>query len=187
LFARASQYINANFVTGYNNNPKRFIAAQGPTKATISHFWSGWGWEGVIFFSTIQFDPKFPIPRAMMFEHSVEIVVMMTGLEEGGRSKCERYWPARGQIMEDAEFSVRGKIHNPRPTPSQRPPIFPFQITTLDEVDAGHYVLSILQLTEKSSRRQSEIRHFWFVLGEKGDNLFRRLPPLPPSQVHILA
>lgn len=33
------QYINANFVSGYNDAKNRFIAAQGPKTNTITHFW----------------------------------------------------------------------------------------------------------------------------------------------------
>ena len=37
--ARLTQYINANFVSGYDDARKRFIAAQGPKTNTIAHFW----------------------------------------------------------------------------------------------------------------------------------------------------
>ncbi len=34
-----SSFINANYVSGYNGLPKRFIATQGPIPATIADFW----------------------------------------------------------------------------------------------------------------------------------------------------
>lgn len=63
-----SEFINANFVSGFNQ-AKRFIATQGPLPNTIADFWR------------------------MVWEYKSETVVMTTGLFEGGRKKCEMYWP----------------------------------------------------------------------------------------------
>uniref|UniRef100_A0A2C9LEY1 protein-tyrosine-phosphatase n=1 Tax=Biomphalaria glabrata TaxID=6526 RepID=A0A2C9LEY1_BIOGL len=61
-------YINASYIRGFNSEVK-FIAAQGPQKATINDF------------------------IRMLWEQKVDVVVMLTDLVEGTKVKCEKYWP----------------------------------------------------------------------------------------------
>ncbi|XP_049536218.1 tyrosine-protein phosphatase 69D isoform X3 [Anopheles darlingi] len=63
-----SDYINANFVIGYKER-KKFICAQGPMDATINDFWR------------------------MIWEQHLELIVMLTNLEEYNKTKCAKYWP----------------------------------------------------------------------------------------------
>ncbi|XP_048353842.1 receptor-type tyrosine-protein phosphatase V-like [Sphaerodactylus townsendi] len=64
-----SDYINANFVPGYNS-PQEFIAAQAPLKKTLDDFWR------------------------LVWEQCICTVVMLTVGMENGRVLCEYYWPS---------------------------------------------------------------------------------------------
>ncbi|XP_067677277.1 receptor-type tyrosine-protein phosphatase alpha-like [Haliotis asinina] len=75
-----SDYINASFMHSYNQG-KTYIASQAPNKKTVGDFWR------------------------MIWEHSCSHVVMLTGLVEESRVKCERYWPTDG-VMESGVLKI---------------------------------------------------------------------------------
>jgi protein tyrosine phosphatase len=64
-----SSYINANAITGYKDEPRAYIAAQGPMSNTINDFW------------------------LMVWHERVSSIVMITKLVERNKTKCEFYIP----------------------------------------------------------------------------------------------
>lgn len=63
-----SDYINANYVMGYKER-KKFICAQGPMDTYVNDFWR------------------------MIWEQHLEMILMLTNLEEYSKTKCAKYWP----------------------------------------------------------------------------------------------
>ncbi|KAK3592252.1 hypothetical protein CHS0354_027126 [Potamilus streckersoni] len=78
-----NDYINASFIDGYSHE-KMYIASQGTTKDNLNDFWR------------------------MLWQYHVEKIVMLTELFEGGRHKCELYWPEEeGQTRTFGGVGVR--------------------------------------------------------------------------------
>uniref|UniRef100_A0A672FJT9 Receptor-type tyrosine-protein phosphatase C n=1 Tax=Salarias fasciatus TaxID=181472 RepID=A0A672FJT9_SALFA len=70
-----------DYINGYNE-PKKYIAAQGPKEETIGDFWR------------------------MIWEQQSSIIVMVTRCEEGNRIKCAQYWPSPDRETEIYEEFV---------------------------------------------------------------------------------
>ncbi|NXL87748.1 PTPRM phosphatase, partial [Alectura lathami] len=74
-------YINASYVDSYRS-PRFFIAAQGPLPGTVVDFWQ------------------------MVWQEKISIIVMLTGLVEQNKTKCEQYWPEQQQLYGDFTVSL---------------------------------------------------------------------------------
>ncbi len=77
-----SDYINANFVSGYRQ-PKAFIFSQGPLPKTFPDFWQ------------------------LVWEQQVMVIVMTTRAVERHRTKCGQYWPEDvGEVLKAGDYNV---------------------------------------------------------------------------------
>ncbi|XP_072767764.1 receptor-type tyrosine-protein phosphatase S-like isoform X2 [Anoplolepis gracilipes] len=82
-----SDYINANYITGYKKE-KRYIATQGPKPNTVIDFWR------------------------MIWQENVAIICMLANVIENGKTKCEQYWPDIGKKKKYGDISVSNAKHN---------------------------------------------------------------------------
>ncbi|XP_061190825.1 receptor-type tyrosine-protein phosphatase T-like [Saccostrea echinata] len=79
-----SDYINANFIDGINKT-NEYIAAQGPRQNTVTDYWS------------------------MIWQESVNQIIMLTNLKEGNKAKCVKYWPDLHQTITFGMISLRAE------------------------------------------------------------------------------
>ncbi|XP_040183942.1 tyrosine-protein phosphatase non-receptor type 5 [Rana temporaria] len=80
-----SSYINANYIRGYDDEEKVYIATQGPTVNTVGDFWK------------------------MVWQERSPIIVMITNIEEVNE-KCTEYWPEKQATYEGIEVTVNDII-----------------------------------------------------------------------------
>ncbi|XP_010643388.1 tyrosine-protein phosphatase non-receptor type 7 isoform X3 [Fukomys damarensis] len=73
-------YINANYIRGYDGQEKVYIATQGPMPNTVSDFWE------------------------MVWQEDVCLIIMLTQLRES-KEKCVHYWPTEEETY--GPFRIR--------------------------------------------------------------------------------
>lgn len=76
-------YINANHIPGPFDEPNLFVACQGPKSNTVKDFWR------------------------MVRQQNIGLIVMLCRLEEGGRSKCAKYWETGDITYDDINLEVK--------------------------------------------------------------------------------
>ncbi|KAJ1525691.1 hypothetical protein ONE63_008902 [Megalurothrips usitatus] len=112
-----SDYINANFVVGYKER-KKFICAQGPMEDTVSDFWR------------------------MIWEQHLELVLMLTNLEEYSKTKCAKYWPDSSESKSFGDITV----------------------THTNEKKCSDYILRELKMTRGSGSETRKIVQYHFLV-----------------------
>ncbi|CAK9827233.1 Receptor-type tyrosine-protein phosphatase kappa [Anthophora retusa] len=81
-----SDYINANYIKGYQKE-KGYIATQGPKANTVIDFWR------------------------MIWQEECYVICMLANLVEGGKVKCEQYWPDIGKKKKYGDVIVFNAKH----------------------------------------------------------------------------
>ena len=106
-------YINASHIkVEVKNNTVHYISAQGPMENTVKAFWQ------------------------MVWEQNIHVIAMLTGLQEGGKEKCFRYWPQETGIGNKLKF---GEVE---------------VYTKLADSSTSSYITSRLTIRKKDQRRQ---------------------------------
>ncbi|XP_050922375.1 receptor-type tyrosine-protein phosphatase H isoform X9 [Lates calcarifer] len=111
-----SDYINASYMPGYNSN-REYIATQGPLPSTVNDFWR------------------------MIWEQRVKGIVMVTNCIEGGRTKCEQYWPGDGKPCHYGELLI----------------------TTRSEQQETNWTLREFSLKHTETSEKRKVKHFHFT------------------------
>ncbi|XP_038066610.1 receptor-type tyrosine-protein phosphatase F-like [Patiria miniata] len=79
-----SDYVNASYIDGYKH-PRKYIASQGPNVASTKDMWR------------------------MIWQEKTNIIVMVTHLVEGGKKKCEQYWPTTSRSYSGIEVTLESE------------------------------------------------------------------------------
>ncbi|XP_062610260.1 platelet endothelial aggregation receptor 1-like [Saccostrea cucullata] len=82
LNPKESDYINANYIENAQGR-RAYIATQGPKPKTIADFWR------------------------MVWQENISIIVCLTNLKEGMKTKCALYWPNVNDKIQNGQLYVR--------------------------------------------------------------------------------
>ncbi|XP_060082094.1 receptor-type tyrosine-protein phosphatase T-like [Ylistrum balloti] len=76
-----NDYINASYIDSFEQ-PRAYIATQGPLKHTTDDFWN------------------------MVWQERSEKIAMLTELQENGKKKCVQYWPEENERLSVGSLTV---------------------------------------------------------------------------------
>lgn len=98
-------YINANFINmQVKNEHFKYVACQGPLPTTLGDFWQ------------------------MVWEQNSNVIAMMTQEIEGGKVKCQRYWPDTPRTAEMVDDRL--------------------QITLIKDQHLDHFVIRLIEVKD---------------------------------------
>jgi protein tyrosine phosphatase len=138
-----SGYVNSNFVRGADGNPKAFIATMGPKKAYLETFWR------------------------MIWLQNAEVIIMVTGLIEGGKDKCAPYFPQTDNPNDSGNVLQCGM----------------FTIKNLGIKQFGKFQKSTMELT--MGKEKHMISHWWFTAWPDHGVPTLPTPPGAPKQFDV--
>ena len=130
-----SDYINANFVPGYNSK-REFIVTQGPLHSTRDDFWR------------------------MCWETNSRAIVMLTRCYEKGREKCDQYWPLNTDPVYYGDIQVTVILHV-NIISFYLNPVGLLQVTILNESHYPDWDINEFRMMRGDTVRT--IRHFHFT------------------------
>ncbi|XP_041741271.1 tyrosine-protein phosphatase non-receptor type 13 isoform X2 [Coregonus clupeaformis] len=116
ILGKDGGYINANFI----NMPVKdenfmYIACQGPLPTTLGDFWQ------------------------MIWEQKSNVIAMMTQEVEGGKVKCQRYWPDTLQTAEMVDERL--------------------QITLVKDQHLDHFVIRLIEVKDIQTEEIQRVTH----------------------------
>ncbi|PIK45600.1 putative tyrosine-protein phosphatase non-receptor type 21 [Apostichopus japonicus] len=120
MHENSTGYINASHISMPIAKDKiHYIAAQAPMQNTVKDWWR------------------------MIWEQGVQVIAMLTKIEESGKEKCFKYWPNCGHVNNTAEFG-------------------PFRIIGQFSNDSGSYTTSGLTVRHIPSGEQRTVWHLQY-------------------------
>uniref|UniRef100_A0A3Q4H967 Tyrosine-protein phosphatase non-receptor type 13 n=1 Tax=Neolamprologus brichardi TaxID=32507 RepID=A0A3Q4H967_NEOBR len=109
-------YINANFINmSVKNENFMYIACQGPLPTTLGDFWQ------------------------MVWEQKSNVIAMMTQEVEGGKVKCQRYWPDTPRTAEMVDDRL--------------------QITLIKDQHLDNFVIRVIEVKDVQTNENQIVTH----------------------------
>ncbi|XP_035382781.1 tyrosine-protein phosphatase non-receptor type 13 [Electrophorus electricus] len=116
VLGKEGGYINANFIKmPVKDEHFLYIACQGPLPTTLADFWQ------------------------MVWEQKSNVVAMMTQEVEGGKVKCQRYWPATPRVAEMVDDRL--------------------QVMLIKDQQLDHFVIRLIEVKDVQTNEIQRVTH----------------------------